>query len=103
MSQYKKVMQTKGIQQKEVLDAVHRVDARVDKPLLSKIVNDVCLPTPATIQSYLRYARLCTVGHLRPARSCVYADIGGNYARHKCAYGKNPQASTKYRRLQFDG
>lgn len=46
MSQYKKVMQTKGIQQKEVLDAVHRVDARVDKPLLSKIVNDVCLPTP---------------------------------------------------------
>ena len=46
MSQYKKVMQTKGIQQKEVLDAVHHVDARVDKPLLSKIVNDVCLPTP---------------------------------------------------------
>lgn len=28
MSQYKKVMQTKGIQQKEVLDAVHHVDAR---------------------------------------------------------------------------
>lgn len=46
MSKYKKIMSTKGIQQKEVLDAVHRVDRRVDKSLLSKIVNDVCLPTP---------------------------------------------------------
>lgn len=46
MSKYKKIMSVKGIQQKEVLDAVHRVDRRVDKPLLSKIVNDVCLPTP---------------------------------------------------------
>ncbi|MCM1218017.1 MAG: hypothetical protein NC548_26320 [Lachnospiraceae bacterium] len=46
MSKYKKIMSTKGIQQKEVLDAVHRVDPRVDKSLLSKIVNDVCLPTP---------------------------------------------------------
>ena len=46
MSHYKKVMSTKGIQQKEVLDAVHRVDPRVDKSILSKIVNQVCMPTP---------------------------------------------------------
>lgn len=50
MSKYKKIMSVKGIQQKEVLDAVHRVDRRVDKPLLSKIVNDVCLPTPQQLK-----------------------------------------------------
>ena len=88
MSQYKKVMQTKGIQQKEVLDAVHRVDARVDKPLLSKIVNDVCLPTPQ------QFKVICDT------LVCAPSDI---YARHKCTYGKNPQASAKYRHLQFDG
>ena len=46
MSHYKKVMSIKGIQQKEILDKVQHVDPRVDKSLLSKIVNDVCLPTP---------------------------------------------------------
>lgn len=45
MSNYKKIMFDKGIMQKEVLDKVRHTDPRVDKSLLSKIVNDVCLPT----------------------------------------------------------
>lgn len=51
MSKYKEIMRNKGIMQKEVLDNAHRVDPRVDKPLLSKIVNDVCLPTPPVLAS----------------------------------------------------
>lgn len=35
--------------QKEVLDKVHCADPRIDKSLLSKIVNDICLPTPPTL------------------------------------------------------
>lgn len=51
MSKYKKIMLNKGIMQKEVLDNVRRVDPRVDKPLLSKIVNDVVLPNKPTLES----------------------------------------------------
>lgn len=46
MSKYKKIMLNKGIMQKELLDGVSKVDRRVDKSLLSKFVNDVCLPNP---------------------------------------------------------
>lgn len=49
MSNYKKVMTQRGFMQKDLLDDVRRIDARVDKSLLSKIVNDICLPTPSTL------------------------------------------------------
>lgn len=49
MSKYKKIMFDKGIMQKEVLDKVRCTDPRIDKSLLSKIVNDICLPTPPTL------------------------------------------------------
>lgn len=51
MSRYKEIMLNKGIMQKEVLDNVRRVDPRVDKPLMSKIVNDICLPTRPVLDS----------------------------------------------------
>lgn len=51
MSRYKKIMLDRGIMQKELLDNVRRTDIRVDKSLLSKIVNDVCLPTPKVLES----------------------------------------------------
>lgn len=51
MSRYKKIMLDKGIMQKELLDGVRRIDNRIDKSLLSKIVNDICLPTPLTLDS----------------------------------------------------
>lgn len=51
MSRYKKVMIQRGVMQKEVSESVRRADPRVDSPLLSKIVNDVCLPTPRTLET----------------------------------------------------
>lgn len=51
MSKYKQAMIKKGIMQKELLDGVRKADARVDKPLLSKIVNDICLPNRVTLKS----------------------------------------------------
>ncbi|MCM1222959.1 MAG: helix-turn-helix domain-containing protein [Lachnospiraceae bacterium] len=49
MSRYKKVMLQRGVMQKEVSESVHKIDPRVDSPLLSKIINDVVLPTPRTL------------------------------------------------------
>lgn len=60
MSKYKEVMLAKGIMQKEVLESVRRADRRVDKPLMSKIVNDICLPTPQTIVEICRVLK-CSV------------------------------------------
>ncbi len=57
MSRYKKIMLTSGIMQKEVLTSVQRVDPRVDKSLLSKIVNDICLPTKPTLDSICKTLR----------------------------------------------
>ena len=51
MSRYKAIMLDRGIMQKDVLDNVRRVDPRVDKPLMSKIVNDICLPTRTVLES----------------------------------------------------
>ena len=51
MSRYKKIMLQRGIMQKDVLTDVRKIDPRVDNPLLSKFVNDVCLPLPKTLES----------------------------------------------------
>lgn len=57
MSKYKNLMISKGIMQKEILDNVRRIDQRVDKSLLSKIVNDVCLPTPKVLNCICNVAK----------------------------------------------
>lgn len=44
-------MLQRGIMQKDVLTDVRKIDPRVDNPLLSKFVNDVCLPLPKTLES----------------------------------------------------
>ncbi len=51
MSRYKKVMLQRGVMQKEVSESVHKTDPRIDSPLLSKIINDICLPTPRTLET----------------------------------------------------
>lgn len=51
MSRYKKIMLQRGVMQKDVLADVRKVEPRVDNPLLSKFVNDVCLPSPRTLES----------------------------------------------------
>lgn len=60
MSNYKAEMLKKGIMQKEILTNIQRVDPRVDKPLLSKIVNDLCLPNKPTLESICKTLR-CSV------------------------------------------
>ena len=57
MSKYKSQMLKKGIMQKEILTNIQRVDPRVDKPLLSKIVNDICLPNKTTLESICKTLR----------------------------------------------
>ena len=57
MSKYKARMTATGIMQKEVLTNIQRVDPRVDKPLLSKIVNDICLPNKPTLESICKTLR----------------------------------------------
>lgn len=57
MSKYKERMIATGIMQKEVLANIQRVDPRVDKPLLSKIVNDLCLPNKPTLESICKTLR----------------------------------------------
>ncbi len=51
MSRYKKVMLQRGVMQKSVAEKVYKTDPRVDAPLLSKIINDVVLPTPRTLKT----------------------------------------------------
>lgn len=51
MSRYKKIMLQRGIMQKDVLADVRKTDPRVDNPLMSKFVNDVCLPLPKTLET----------------------------------------------------
>lgn len=51
MSRYKTIMLQRGVMQKAVAEKVHKADPRVDSPLLSKIINDYCLPTPRTLET----------------------------------------------------
>ena len=51
MSQYKKMMTRAGVMQKDVVQAVHRRDPRVDKSLVSKFVNDVVLPRKEQLET----------------------------------------------------
>ncbi len=54
MSKYKTLMLKKGVMQKTLLDHLRREDLRIDKSLLSKICNDVCLPTKSTLDNICR-------------------------------------------------
>jgi hypothetical protein len=49
LPKYKQVMQAADIMQKDLLEVVKQTDTRVDKSLLSKYVNNVCLPTPTQL------------------------------------------------------
>ena len=51
MSEYKRLMLKRGVMQKDVAESVRRVDPRVDTALMSKFVNDVCLPTPPVLNA----------------------------------------------------
>lgn len=93
MSKYKRIMSTKGIQQKEVLDAVHRVDRRVDKPLLSKIVNDVCLPTPQQLK-VICDTLVCDVADIYDLREIALGNVSNDINKNT--------AKTRARRDNID-
>lgn len=67
MLKYKKIMLQRGIMQKELLDGIRRADMRVDSPLLSKIVNDICLPTKPTLETICK-TLACNVLDIYDAR-----------------------------------
>lgn len=79
MSRYKKVMLQRGVMQKAVAEKVHKTDPRVDAPLLSKIINDVVLPTPRTLKT------ICTT------LACEPLDI---YDPHEIALAPPPTIKT---------
>lgn len=89
MSRYKKVMIQRGVMQKEVSESVRRADPRVDSPLLSKIVNDICLPTPRTLETICKTLACAPLDiydlreiSLVPPTSAQDATGGGNADKH---------------------
>lgn len=44
-------MLQRGVMQKAVAEKIHKTDSRIDSPLLSKIINDIVLPTPRTLET----------------------------------------------------
>jgi len=77
MSKYKKIMLDNGIMQKDLLEVIHRVDNRVDKSLLSKMVNDVCLPIPKVLETICNYLN-CNVLDLYDIREIDIAPRNNN-------------------------
>lgn len=85
MSRYKKIMLQRGVMQKDVLQEVRKADPRVDNPLLSKIVNDICLPRPQTLESICKTLACDPLDlydpreiALVPPSAETYAQGGGN-------------------------
>lgn len=83
MAKYKKIMLDKGIMQKELLEGVRRVDPRVDKSLLSKMVNEICLPNVITLDAICKTLSCGVLDIYDPAeielapRPVITLDLGG--------------------------
>lgn len=63
MPNYKGLLQEQNLQQKNLLEEIRTIDARVDKALLSKMVNYVCLPTPQQVNVICKTLN-CTITEL---------------------------------------
>lgn len=63
MPNYKGLLQEQNLQQKKLLEEIRAIDARVDKALLSKMVNYVCLPTPQQADVICKTLN-CTISEL---------------------------------------
>lgn len=89
MSKYKKVMIQRGVMQKTVSEKVHKTDPRVDTSLMSKFVNDVCLPTPRTLETICKTLACKPLDLYDPAKITLTpptseqeAAGGGNAGKH---------------------
>lgn len=92
MSRYKKIMLQRGVMQKDVLSDVRKTDPRVDNPLLSKFVNDICLPLPRTLESICKSLACKPLDlydpreiELAPPPAETHADGDGNAATSNAA------------------
>lgn len=92
MSQYKKMMTRAGVMQKDVVQAVHRRDPRVDKSLVSKFVNDVVLPRKEQLETICDVLG-CDVGDLYDQREIDLAHIPP-----RTAAGKSVATAAKRKR-----
>ena len=65
-----------GIKQKETLSILRQVEPRVDKPMVSKYENGVCIPTPSQL-SALCALYGCPLSELYGAGILEYFRTGG--------------------------
>lgn len=88
MSKYKKIMLNQGIIEKDLLEDIHKVDKRVDKSLLSKFVNDVCLPNPNVLDCLCKTLN-CDVLEVYDAREIDLLRDAKNARKHSNHNGKS--------------
>lgn len=55
MPKFKSMLDSQNKQQKDLLEKIRQIDSRVDKSLLSKMVNYVCLPIPEQAKQICEY------------------------------------------------
>nr|DAK09828.1 MAG TPA: hypothetical protein [Caudoviricetes sp.] len=88
---YKKIFDELGIQQKDLLTELNRYDSRMDKPLLSKIVNHIVLPTKHQLKTICTFLK-CHVLDLYDADEIDLISVSRNVKIDK----KRKSKSNKY-------
>ena len=78
-----------GIKQKETLSILKQVEPRVDKPMVSKYENGVCIPTPSQL-SALCALYGCPLSELYGAGILEYFRTGGQTARKAGTRAERP-------------
>lgn len=88
---YKKIFDELGIQQKDLLTELNRYDSRMDKSLLSKIVNHIVLPTKQELKTICTFLK-CHVLDLYDADEIDLISVSRNVKIDK----KKKSKSNKY-------
>lgn len=99
MSRLQAIRIGRDYQQQEVVNMLQAAGCRIDIGLLSKMENDLCLPTPP-VADKLCNLLACTIGDIYQPHEL---DFGQNYASAKISPSdglKNPGGRTE-RKMQF--
>lgn len=91
MTGYKKLLEENNLQQKDLLLELHAIDKKVDKALLSKIVNHIVLPTKKQLTKICEVLK-CHVLDLYDANEIDLINISRNVPIKK----KKNKLSAKY-------
>ncbi len=70
MPRYKDLLQQQKKTQKDLFEVVYAADPRVDKPLINKMVNGICLPTPKQIEVICKFLN-CEITELYSAHELL--------------------------------